>query len=478
MLRRQPDHARVRMRVGFRSRTGWEPIRVAKENQDCVVALVPWGPQSEFSLMAVLDGHGRYGHHCSIFIAQRIEAFLRRVLNPFREGEQLVANALYRAIMYAESRLEAPPHTFDYSLSGSTATIVLLQGATLYCANVGDSRAVLGRLTCDECASAISDQRDQNNITEARRRATLGTCCGERDPTYVAIPITVDQKPSRPDEMLRLRQSGARVDSWEGVDVGEIRVWRPDIRSPGLAVSRSFGDLEVKRYGVTCDPEIFALRLHKHDEILILGSDGIFEFLSNEQVVRDVAAWKHAGIVAQEAAERLVRVATDKWIEDDSIIDDISCIVVFLDVLSPAALLQPDEPRMLSVSPASTHIGSFVSSKASAAVESGVAEHTAGRVAMSTELDAPSSPMRPVSPILSSSQVQREPPQPQPPPLQQQQQQQQDQQQEQQQQQQQRQQVTHGASAQSVHPDMSTFAGEADATDMNVAEFDDVLEIV
>ncbi|CAN8063581.1 unnamed protein product [Agarophyton chilense] len=333
-LRRQPDDAPVRMSVGFRSRTGWEPIRATKENQDCLVALVPWGPDSRFNLLAALDGHGRHGHHCSMFIAQRVEAFLQRSLLPNSHDPQHIADVLYRAMMYAEHKLESPPVTVDYSLSGSTATLVLLHNITLYCANVGDSRTILGRLQ----PHLFESQQSQPSVTTHHSFSKTSD-------HYAAIPISIDQKPSRPDEMQRLLAAGARVDEWQGVDVGETRVWRPDVRSPGLAVSRSFGDLEVKRYGVNCQPEIFSLRLHPDDQFLVLGSDGIFEFLSNQDVISFVASCREEGS-AQEAAEKLVRLATEKWIEDDSIIDDISCIVVYLDVTSSSAAA-PQQPTQL-----------------------------------------------------------------------------------------------------------------------------------
>eukprot|EP00178_Gracilaria_changii_P020584 TRINITY_DN5_c0_g2_i1.p2 TRINITY_DN5_c0_g2~~TRINITY_DN5_c0_g2_i1.p2 ORF type:complete len:573 (-),score=117.46 TRINITY_DN5_c0_g2_i1:2813-4531(-) len=353
-LRRQPDDAPVRLSVGFRSRTGWEPIRVAKENQDCLVALVPWGPESQFSFLAALDGHGRHGHHCSMFIAQRVEAYLLRSLLPNRHDPQYIADALHCAMMYAEHKLEAPPVTVDYSLSGSTGTFVLIHGTTLYCANVGDSRAILGRVQ----PQLFETHRSQPFPFSEKKRARV------LPDHYTAIPISIDQKPSRPDEMQRLLAAGARVDEWEGVDVGETRVWRPDVRSPGLAVSRSFGDLEVKRYGVNCNPEIFSFDLHPDDHFLVLGSDGIFEFLSNDDIIAFVASCREEGS-AQEAAEKLVKLATEKWIEDDSIIDDISCIVVFLQVMSET-VSSPQLPRQLHASsPMPAMFGSAKSSTAS-----------------------------------------------------------------------------------------------------------------
>ncbi|KAI0562564.1 Protein phosphatase [Gracilaria domingensis] len=308
-----------------------------------------------------------------MFIAQRVEAYLLRSLLPNRHDPQFFADVLHRAMLYAEHKLESPPVTVDYSLSGSTGTFLLIHNTTLYCANVGDSRAILGRVQ----PQLFESHRSEPFPTSDQKRPR---CLPDH---YTAIPISIDQKPSRPDEMERLLAAGARVDDWEGIDVGETRVWRPDVRSPGLAVSRSFGDLEVKRYGVSCDPEIFSLDLHPDDHFLVLGSDGIFEFLSNDDIISFVANCREEGS-AQEAAEKLVRLATEKWIEDDSIIDDISCIVVFLDVSSDTTAT-PQLPTQLHPSPSSMP-GSYGSGKSSTASDFSPADRVIDHIA------TPSSP--------------------------------------------------------------------------------------
>ena len=334
-VRRQPDAAPVRFQMGFRSRTGWEPIRAAKENQDCLVALVPWGPDSSFNFFAALDGHGRHGHTCAIFIAQRVVAFLSRVLRPDGDRHHIV-DTLHRAMLYAQRKLASPSLDTDFQLSGSTGVFVLIHNATLYCANVGDSRAILGR------EEPKPKARRSNERRELRKGKTLVNV------RYFAVPISVDQKPSRPDEKERLLAAGARVDAWEGIDVGEERVWLPEARTPGLAVSRSFGDFIVKDYGVNAIPELFTMDLSEDDRFLVMASDGVFEFMSNDEVVKIVGRWRDRGS-AQDAAEELVKVATERWIEDDSVIDDISCVVVFMNVVAPD-VTAPCDPKLVETS--------------------------------------------------------------------------------------------------------------------------------
>lgn len=345
-VRRQPDEAPVRFQLGFRSRTGWEPIRAVKENQDCLVALVPWGPNSRYNLFAALDGHGRNGHQCAIFVAQKFVGYLNRYLAEDSDMKH-IANTMHKACAYAERKLESPSVPVDYQLSGSTGVFVLVHGTTLFCANVGDSRAVLGRekqRTSNSAGSHSKSSGHERPMSEHTLKHTRKRVHGANlvQPDYIAVALSVDQKPSRPDEKERLLQAGARVDAWDCVDVGEDRVWLPEARTPGLAVSRSFGDLLVKRYGVDCTPEVHTLELCEDDRFMVMASDGVFEFVSSEEVVDVVGRWRERGS-AQEAAEELVKLATERWIDDDSVIDDISCVVVFMNVVSPK-VLEPKDP--------------------------------------------------------------------------------------------------------------------------------------
>ena len=92
---------------------------------------------------------------------------------------------------------------------------------------------------------------------------------------------------------------------------GPARVWLGDRPVPGLAMSRyaqprrgppwpdvvpaavltasfcrvrSFGDLIAKQAGVVSRPQIVARRLQGEDAFLVVASDGLWEFMSNQDV--------------------------------------------------------------------------------------------------------------------------------------------------------------------------------------------------
>jgi len=66
-----------------------------------------------------------------------------------------------------------------------------------------------------------------------------------------------------------------------GNKIGPERVWLKTEDIPGLAMSRSFGDAVACRVGVNAIPEISELRLTPNDKVIILASDGVWEFLEN-----------------------------------------------------------------------------------------------------------------------------------------------------------------------------------------------------
>ena len=126
------------------------------------------------------------------------------------------------AFKQAETKLKTSG--IDYSNSGTCAITIFLYKNTCYISNLGDSRAVLYRVTNKE---------------------------------KLAIEISYDQKPTRPDEKERILKLGGKIEKLvhDGVPVGPYRVWADD-EGPGIAMTRSLGDLMAKKIGLISDPEI------------------------------------------------------------------------------------------------------------------------------------------------------------------------------------------------------------------------------
>ena len=110
-----------------------------------------------------------------------------------------------------------------------------------------------------------------------------------------------------------------------------MRVWLKDEDRPGLAMSRSFGDTMACKAGVHAIPEVKVFEFSEEDKIVILASDGVWEFLNNEQVASIVYPYFFSKN-AEAAAESLIKEAYKSWKREENLVDDITCIIIFLDV--------------------------------------------------------------------------------------------------------------------------------------------------
>lgn len=97
-----------------------------------------------------------------------------------------------------------------------------------------------------------------------------------------------------------------------GAPIGPARVWLQHDQIPGLAMSRSIGDFVAGEVGVIAEPDFQQLELTSDHKFLVLASDGIWEFLSNQTVIEIVAQFWEAGNI-EGACERAVKEAVIQW---------------------------------------------------------------------------------------------------------------------------------------------------------------------
>lgn len=71
-----------------------------------------------------------------------------------------------------------------------------------------------------------------------------------------ALQLSKDHKPSNEEEKARIEKSGGKVEKYieKGMRIGPYRVWKKGESYPGLAMSRSIGDLIASKIGVICTP--------------------------------------------------------------------------------------------------------------------------------------------------------------------------------------------------------------------------------
>lgn len=151
--------------------------------------------------------------------------------------------------------------------SGSCALICLLTDSQVYIAHVGDSRAI------------ISSENGK-----------------------IVLPLTVDHKPSDKYEKERIINAGGEI--YQNLNVSKVDSQGKTIQAPVRVlpgrlsvsyliylfyqVSRAFGDpmAKLEKYGgkpncVIAKPDINVVRIKDDTDFILLGSDGIFDTLSN-----------------------------------------------------------------------------------------------------------------------------------------------------------------------------------------------------
>ena len=271
--------------------TGYMPGNPAKVNQDAYITIQ--NLTDECSLFAVADGHGINGREVSGFIKDRYPVLLSKEPNLLSNPRKAIAQ------MASKVNTDLPHQGFDVNFSGSTFVSVLMRGKKLWCANIGDSRAFIARQLPDNYQS-------YKNL----RAKPSGN-------HWMSIALSRDHKPNEPDESARIARHGGRVEAYQdehGNPFGPARVWLKNQNIPGLAMSRSVGDRVAASVGVTAEPEILEFDLSPEDKFIVIGSDGIFEFLSNEDVLKIVVPYWRINDVTG-ACEVLAKEAKYRWMK-------------------------------------------------------------------------------------------------------------------------------------------------------------------
>lgn len=270
--------------------------------------------------LGVFDGHGAEGRPIAHYARDYIAAISREAAAslstsahfelPSTQHAPPAADArlhrarldtLKAAFSRAERALTESGCGIDHVFSGTTAVVSWLFGREVYTAWTGDSRCVIGRLASSENGRA----------------------------RFRAVDLSYDQKPIRADEKRRVRAAGGRIARWQR-NIGPLRVWLPRDWTPGLAMTRSIGDTVLSEYGVSPVPEVSYFTVGSTDKFMVLASDGVWEFMTSQEVVDFVGRVRREGHPAKEASESLVREAVRRWRRNEVVVDDTTAVVMYM----------------------------------------------------------------------------------------------------------------------------------------------------
>ncbi|WFD31020.1 protein-serine/threonine phosphatase [Malassezia sp. CBS 17886] len=240
-------------------------------------------PDERVSFFAVYDGHG--GANVARYSGRTLHS---RLLELPEFKERRWEAALQRAFLKTDEDLRSDP-VYANDTSGCTAVAALLVPGVdanadgsgtreVLVANAGDSRCVLG-------------------------------LAGE------AKPLSFDHKPGNPEEHSRILNAGGFVEF--------------DRVNGNLALSRAIGDFEFKQNTalpaeqqiVTADPQVISHKYTGEEEFVVLACDGIWDCLTNQQVVDLV----RRGIAQGKELDTITEDIIDRCLAPDAEVGGIGC---------------------------------------------------------------------------------------------------------------------------------------------------------
>lgn len=234
----------------------------------------------DISYFAVFDGHGFAGLEASNLANQSItnylienSAKLSTLTDPKDMTKFMTTMCLKVQSIFKETK------NCDYTLSGTCAVMVLIINTMCWVANLGDSRAVIGNT--------------------------------DKDGTTSALEISIDHKPFRKEENERIVKAGGKIEKSlvDDREVGPLRVWKADEDVPGIAITRSLGDLIAHKIGVIAEPEVTWKELDNDDKFIVIGSDGVWDVMSSAEAVGFIL---QCGSM-EEAAKKMVAECRERW---------------------------------------------------------------------------------------------------------------------------------------------------------------------
>ena len=132
------------------------------------------------------------------------------------------------------------------------------------------------------------------------------------------------------NERERIENNGGEISRVDWADYGPLRVYYKGKNYPGLAMTRAFGDFNAEPLGINTIPDIREYDiLDKKPKIIVLATDGVWQFLSNEKV-KDILLPYYDEDNISGAAQKLVKTALRIWEnKNPNFIDDITVIILF-----------------------------------------------------------------------------------------------------------------------------------------------------
>ncbi|KAG8374285.1 hypothetical protein BUALT_Bualt11G0115600 [Buddleja alternifolia] len=284
---------------------------------------VQTGPHATF--VGVYDGHG--GTEASRYVCNNLFQHLLRLAGESRRvSEDIIRNAFSQTeegfLNIVRRDVGIKPNMTSI---GSCCLVGVFCEGTLYVANLGDSRAVLGYLGSSNKIVAEQLTQDHNASVEAVRNELK-----ELHPHDPQI-VLQDQGVWRVKGITQISRS-----------IGDAHLKKTEFALNATS-NRHYLPEYVRRSVLRADPAITTRNLQPTDKFIIFASDGLWELLTNKEAVEIVHKNPRLGI-----AKRLLMMAMKKASkirktpysdikilpagrQRRNIHDDITIVVIFID---------------------------------------------------------------------------------------------------------------------------------------------------
>lgn len=210
----------------------------------------------------------------------------------------------------------------ELALMGSCVLVMLMKGDDVYVMNVGDSRAVLAQKKEPNLWSQDLEKINEETLNDIES-GDIDERSTETQP-LTALQLSVDHSTSIQEEVQRIRSE--HQDDAAAVINDRVK--------GSLKVTRAFGAgflkqpkwnnalLEMFRIDyvgtssyINCLPSLYHHKLGPRDRFLVLSSDGLYQYFTNEEAVAEVElfiSWSPEGDPAQHLVEELLFRAAKK----------------------------------------------------------------------------------------------------------------------------------------------------------------------
>ena len=279
----------------------------------------------KISYFAIFDGHG--GEECSEFLKNNYLNYLIENKNfPFDIKISMIETC--QKIEEDFFKQKCSDNLEESDKSGSCALIAVIFDNKIYIANIGDSRAIMSMNGGVKIKQLTTDHKPEN-IKEYERAIKNGS------------KIYLDDNDEVDRDISKLNFVKDKADLEKKIEIkqknAEEKIFR--VYPSDLAVMRTIGDIKAKKkeFGalpgtVINTPDIFVYDLNGSVDFIVMGCDGIFDDLSNQEIIN--AAWlvfKNRGKEKNYDMNELTKEACDivmKFALEKQTSDNLSCIII------------------------------------------------------------------------------------------------------------------------------------------------------